>query len=92
MIDTGISQFRLIQHSDSKIAIHRVYTNEHGEVIDYEREPAVASSDSVQTLTHQLVFMLNALVLPVIHINDLKVDNNVVDSVQSALDLFKPKE
>jgi hypothetical protein len=92
MIDTGISQYRVIQHDNNTVAIHRVYTNDLGEVIDYVREPVTVKDNSVPELTQHLIFILNALVLPVINVNDLTVDKDVASSVQSALDLFKTKE
>jgi len=91
MIDTGISLYRVIQHKDNTVAIHRVYTNDLGEVIDFDRTPVAVADKTVPELTQHLIFILNAVVLPVIPISELEVDNNVADSVNSALNLFKHK-
>lgn len=92
MINTGIVQYRVIRHSDDVISVHQVSTNELGEVIDYVKRPVQLIDKDTQTLTHNLIFILNALVLPVIDVNDLAVDKDVTSSVQSALDLFNTKE
>lgn len=92
MINTGIVQYRVIRHSEDVISVHQVSTNERGEVIDYVRRPVTLIDTDTQSLTHNLIFILNSLVLPVIDVKDIQVDKDIHNSVQSALDLFNTKE
>ena len=91
MIRTDIAHYRLIEHDNSVLAIHLVYLNEDGKVIDYEREPVTITGKCKESLTNNLIFILNALTMPVINSSDV-TPNEVLNSVQQGLDLFNKNE
>ena len=71
-------------------SIHAVYYNEQGLPIDCDTDPVTPLSDSIESLSHQLIHIMGAFTKPVLDYDFFNPD--VAQGIDNAINLMRSRK
>ena len=86
MKDKNLWQYRII-HTNGMYAVHTVYFDDQGTVVDYDADPVAPCTGSIESLNHQMIHMISAFTQPVLDYN-----HDIQKSNDAAFDLLKGRK